>query len=526
MADSPLPIKPEELIAIIKRRWWFIIIPFCLAMVAGTYLAETLPRIYEASTLILIQPPKVPENYVQSIVQSGVEDRINTLSQQILSRTNLEKVIDKYGLFLDPKSASLLREQKVGLLREQITVNATQSRSRGGNTDSFSISVIGENPEKIAEVANGLASSFIDENLRERESQAIGTSQFLDSELQTMRVRLEEVEAILQNYRKTHMGELPEQLDTNLQILEGLQTSLSERRQSLRDLRNELTTLRTTQATTIQIIRDGGDEQEREVLDSNDPEALKERLSILLTRYTDKHPDVVKLKATIARLESAANTTTGTQSAASREPAPAAQRRSTPEETRILLEIQSVEAEIDQIQSQIALYQQRVENTPRREQEVLALRRDYENIQTTYNSLLERKLESDIAVNMEKKQKGEQFRVLDTAKVPVQPVSPNMLRLFLMVIAGGLGLGGGLAFLLEMLDVKVRKPEDVEEMLKLPVLGIMPSVLSARDIFKKRFNLMLSGTSVFVSVFLLGIFTISSQFGLQRAVTQLKEILG
>ena len=132
----------------------------------------------------------------------------------------------------------------------------------------------------------------------------------------------------------------------------------------------------------------------------------------------------------------------------------------------------------------------------------------------------------DIAVNMEKKQKGEQFRILDRAKVPEYPVSPDMRKLFLMVVAVGVGLGGGFAFLLEMLDVKIRKPEDVEELLKLPVLGIMPSVLSAQETLRKRLQFILSGTSAALSIILLGIFTISSQFGLKRIITHLTEMLG
>ena len=143
--------------------------------------------------------------------------------------------------------------------------------------------------------------------------------------------------------------------------------------------------------------------------------------------------------------------------------------------TEITQEMRRLEADIADTKRQIDIYQKRVENTPKREQELLSLRRDYQNIQTTYDSLLERKLESEIAVNMERKQKGEQFRILDPAKQPQKPVKPDMQKLFIMVVGAGLAIGGGIIFLLEYLDNSFKRPEDIEAELDLPVAVHRPA---------------------------------------------------
>ncbi len=171
------------------------------------------------------------------------------------------------------------------------------------------------------------------------------------------------------------------------------------------------------------------------------------------------------------------------------------------------LAINRLETEIGELRSQISYYQNRVEATPKREQELASLQRDYENIQTAYNSLLERKLEADIAVNMERKQKGEQFQILDSAALPQRPVEPDMQKLFLMFLAAGLGIGGGIVFLLEYLDTSFRRPEDIES-LGVSMLATIPVITGRKEIFLQRSNLILSAFSVFISFILLAGFTL------------------
>ena len=227
---------------LVSRRRWFIIVPFCLAMIIGMGLAVKLPKIYEASTLILVQPQRVPEKIVNPVIEGYIENRIDTLSQQIMSRSNLERVIAKFKLFSDPSSADMLAEDKVESLRKRIKVQIGDSRARR-MTDSFSILFQDPNPQIAMKVTNGLADYFIDENLKAREGLAVGTTDFLNSELDTMRKRLEDQEEILKRFREQNMGELPEQLSSNLSVLEGLYQQLSRKEESLRNSRLSLASL-------------------------------------------------------------------------------------------------------------------------------------------------------------------------------------------------------------------------------------------------------------------------------------------
>ena len=170
-------IKPEVIIDIIIKRRWFIIIPFCLSLMVGIYQAITLPKIFEAETLILVEAQRVPQEYVKSVVSIDISSRISTISQQIMSRTNLEKVINDFKLFSEEAWQSRFLEDKIENLRERITVDVINRRY---GADAFRIAFRGPSPEKVMNVANALASYFINENLKVREMQAIGTSSFLE----------------------------------------------------------------------------------------------------------------------------------------------------------------------------------------------------------------------------------------------------------------------------------------------------------------------------------------------------------
>ncbi len=523
MNENTLKITPEFILELVIRRRWLILLPFCLVLITGIYLAFTLPKIYEARTLILIEPQRVPQQYVQSIVTIEPGERINTLSQQILSRTNLEKIINDFGLFRGPGQKKLYLEDKVENLRKQITIDVISDRRRG--TDAFSIALKGKDPKKIAHVANGLASYFIDENLKVRESQALGTSDFLDSELLSMRSRLEQVEEKIKDYRKTFMGELPEQLETNLRVLDRLQENLNDQQQNIREGRSRLAELNNqTPSRQPSVVVIGGDQRGND--DGASLEELRTQLGNLSSRYTERHPDVLRLKKLIAELEAKQLSVSADDRTQQSDVVPSS---FSPELRRQIngaqREIQSAEIEIESLRSQILAYQKRVENTPKREQELLSLRRDYQNIQASYESLLSRKLEADIAVNMERKQKGEQFRIIDHAKKPQKPVAPDMQKLFLVIVAAGLGIGGGAAFLMDYLGTSFRKPDDLESFYELPVLTAIPTIYEPKQLFLRKLNLSLSIVTSFVAIGLLGVFAIVCTKGPDQLIQALSKMM-
>ena len=527
MPSQPIPTDPKSIIDLIIKRRWIVMIPFCLAMIVGMYKAVTLPRIYEASTLILIQPQRVPENYVQSIVSTDTSERISTLSQQVLSRTNLEKLINEFKLFQGSGNSQMYVEDKLNNLRQRIAIDV--SRDRRGN-DAFTISFQDQNPRTVMNVTNALAAYFIDENLRIREAQAVGTSDFLEAELQSMKSRLEGVETQLKDYRESYMGELPEQLDSNLRILDRLQDHLNESQQNLAEAKIRLVALQNdavqsrNQPTTVIV----GPEAQQE---PNNLEEMRAQLESLLSRYTNRHPDVVRLKSRIEEAEKQAeqilqsNVEKKADDSRDQPQSPILSPEFRMQQNEIMQEMRRLEIDIKDTKRQISIYQQRIENTPKREQELLSLRRDYQNIQGSYNSLLARKLEAEIAVNMERKQKGEQFRILDEAKLPQKPVKPDMKKLFMMAVFAGLAIGGGAIFLLEYFDNTLKQPGDIESELKLKVLCTVPEIIDKKKKAWRTIEHVCSSIFAAISLVLLASFAILYIRGVDQTIEALRKYI-
>ena len=500
---------------LVLRRRWFVIIPFFLALIAGIYLAVALPKKFQAETLILIEPQRVPDNYVQAIVSSDLESRIATIKEMILSRTNLLKIIDNFNIFTGPKYADMFLDDKIEAMRKYTTVDIVSDR-RNRTANAFKITFEGEEPRNVMQVVNAMATLVIDQNLKVRESQATGTVEFLENELVKMRGRLEEVEAKLKDFRETHMGELPDQLASNLMVLERLQQQLSDKQKGLREEKNRLSSLENQiqfareQAAMIVTAPAATDNREPTTL-----EGLKQQLADYKIRYTPQHPDVIRLQRKIEELEkespplSATSGDGGSSRPAGSVGLPATGRGV---ETDLITqrnsavrEIVAIREELSALQDQVAVYQRRVEDTPKLEQELLSLKRDYDNTQKTYDSLLARKQEAEVAANMERQQKGEQFRILDPARLPDKPQSPDMRKLFLMCVMAGLGLGGGLIFLLEFLDKSVKKLESVPKKLGIPLLVAVPKIDHPRDVRKRRLN---NGFSVLAAIMCLALMTL------------------
>jgi uncharacterized protein involved in exopolysaccharide biosynthesis len=234
---------------------------------------------------------------------------------------------------------------------------------------------------------------------------------------------------------------------------------------------------------------------------------LKNQLANLQASYTDRHPDIIRLKAKIAdmeaklssgelKMEGEVNTNLSQEQLLTSKLLGDQIRQ----QNQIKYEIKVLEEDIRKLKYQIKIYQQRIELTPKREEELIALNRDYNNIQASYSSLLNRKLEAEIAVSMEKKQKGEQFSILDWAYIPQEPISPNMKRLFMLAVMAGLGIGAGLIFLLDYFDTSLKNPDEFESDLGVTVLATVPKIYHKKDLRIKRLNGVLTVFSLLVAV--------------------------
>jgi protein tyrosine kinase modulator len=530
MPKTAKEIKPEDIIEIILRRRWWIILPFCLSIIIGIILAFTLPKYYRAETLVLIKPPKVAANYIQSVVTTDIDSRLEAFSRQIMSRSNLEKIMKNFNMYTEPKMGLLFVEDRIADMKKRISVQLIRRESSSkwgmGNAYAFSISFKGKEPEKVMKVTNALASYFIDENIQFRAIEAIGTSNFLDEELIPIREDLVAKEKVLKEYREKYMGELPEQLGTNMSMLIRIEEQLKAKQTSLSDAQNKLAMLKDQisqgallfgQGATVtgdgRIVSDFGH--------SISLEQARAMLSYLETRYTQKHPDIIRMKKIISDLEKT-KIENGKDTSDVSQYIPANARM---EIERIKVTINTLTTDIAKLKSQIRVYKGRIENTPLREQELKSLERDYNNIRASYDMMLNKKLESEISVNMEKKQKGEKFQILDPAMLPEKPVFPNMKVLFLLTLVVGPNIGLGLVFLLEYLDTSFRSPKDIESDLGFPVLATIPLIFDQKYRRRQRMNQAFSVVSIMLSFILLSAFAVLSFVGVDQTMELLNRFM-
>ncbi len=510
------PFNIHDYLEMGLRRKWYIVIPLVLCVLVSFGVYKHLPKVYKATTLILVQPQRVPESYVRATITDSVAGRLSTIGQEILSRTRLEKVIQEFNLYSEVRN-DVPMEGIVEMMRHAVEVKVQVSPQNERTQNSFSISFEGKDPKTVMMVTNKLASLFIEENLRVRESQAEGTAEFLSKELMEMEDRLKQKEYAMRNFKERSMGQLPQQLDANLRILERLQQQLQTTSENMRAaedrsmlLQNQIEQLRTrgqfsmsqrphgdTGTGTEGIGRQGIPEDPL----INELNNLKRELASAQSKYKESHPDVIDLKKKIANLELKVKKLferqeaerTGTErngqegvgeeslSSFTLDPNTArlvAQYRE--QYDSAVLEAKRAKEEAKNLKEQISIYQKRIEDTPRREQEIALLTRDYDLLKTNYQSLMGKKMEAQMAENLERKQQGEQFKILDPARVPVKPVKPDRNKILLM--GGGIGLvaGLGLAWFRESMDQSFHAVSDLEDYLGIPVIATIPNLKEER----------------------------------------------
>ena len=484
---------PEDFVRIGARRKWAIILPFVIITISTIVIAHYLPNRYRSETVILVVPQQVPESYVRSTVTSRIEDRLQSISQQILSRTRLERIIQDFNLYE--------RERQMGIMEDIVEKMRTRDiRVDTLKGDAFRIAFIGDNPITVMRVTDRLASHFIDENLRDREILAQGTSQFLTVQLEDARRRLVEQEKKLEEYRLRHSGELPSQAAGNLQQVQNLQLQVQAVIESLnRDvdrkliIERALADVKAADAQTLAAATPSGDDSDQPVIVqlANAEKTLGE----LQLRLTPEHPDVIRLKRRITGLKQRAEAEAlaaplSPESAAPRTPAQMLQRN---RERALQLEMESLDrqiankrAEEQRLRKLAASYQARIEAVPARETELSELTRDHETVQKMYTDLLAKNEESKIAANLERRQIGEQFKILDSARPAEKPFSPNRVLINVLGAVGGLIFGLGLAALLEYRDASFRSQDEVSGVLSLPVLAQIPIIATPAEIEQLR----------------------------------------
>jgi polysaccharide chain length determinant protein (PEP-CTERM system associated) len=503
--------KPEDFLQMAWRRKWFIAIPPIVFGIATAFWAQSLPNRYQSSATILVVPPRVSEKVVDQTMNTTLAERLQKLQQRLMSRSNLERIIQELNLYPEERK-TMLMEQIVEVMGKDAGVNVAKGKGRKGEPSSFTVSFQSENPKTAMLVTDRLASLYLNANLEDREQHAVSNTEFLRSQAEDSRKRLHEQEKRIEAYKRAYAGELPSQVQSNLQVMNATTAELQQLAEKMhRDRDRQLVLEQLIREESSVVIASPaaapGKEAPIAATAAEQLEQARVAYRALRLKFKEGHPDVVTAEKQMAALERKAEAEALQQPlSGSGQPT----RTLTPGEasrqariTQMRAELQNLErrmvtyqAEEKRLQGVMVQYRQRVERAPAREVELAELERDHQTLQGTYSKMLERAQQADVAVNLERLQVGEQFRIVDPARIPERPSGPNRLRFSLMGLLGGLLLGVAVAGLLEYRDTSLRSEGDVLVALSLPVLALIPTMTTAVDGRKdgrRRWLLMSAG---------------------------------
>jgi protein tyrosine kinase modulator len=481
------PLETRDYVAILRRRWWLLIGPAIFGVAVGYSVCLIIPSQYMSQTLVLIEPPTVPDSYVRPVITEDLNQRLASMQEQILSRTRLQHIVQQFGLYKKEANQAPI-EDLVGRLRRSIVVTPVtpMPQTRAQDLPGFYVSVTMDDARLAQQVCGEITSMFLEQNLRLRQQLSQNTTDFLTKQLEEAKARLDDQDAKLAEFQRRHIGELPDNQQTNLSLLTGLTTQFEAVTQAISRVEQERAfteTLLTQEQAAWKSSQEG---QNPQTLQQQLTE-LQNQLGTLRARYTDSHPDVVKIKSELARLQKQIDQAVArgqeppidkSAKAPLAEPAHIQQLRAQLQQDEVITRTRTQEQE--QLQQQIKALQARVQLTPMVEQEFKTLTRDHQTALELYNDLLKKQNQSAMATDLERRQQGEQFRILDPPSLPEKPSFPDRLLFSLGGLGGGLALGLGLTILLEWRDQTLRTERDIEVCLQLPTLAMIPSLKPSR----------------------------------------------
>lgn len=496
----------KKYIDIILRHKTIITSCLLLSIVAGTAVYLQTPKQFEASALIIYQRQKINTSSMSPDVQTRTTEMVNTLGQQVTSRTSLETIIKQFKLY--PKLQERLPMQDVvDAMRKNVQIRPTTG-------DIFQVSFTHSERTKVALVTNALAARFIEENLRVREETVSDTSAYVKDELAISKERLDRKEALMRDYKLKYYNEMPQQLQVNMSRLNALQLQLQSTQEGLRDMERTRIMIQEQIAIRSEMLGQLSNVITNDGLNMNSPMGLPEQIQAnrlllenLQAKYTDKHPEVVKTKKILTQQEQEYSALISSPEAHSPEspsnellqafktPAVLAQERQISDLTLQLKELSFDVMRLKESEQKhmedIEQYKAWIDATPIREAEWSALTRDYDQLSNHYQGLVSQNLSAVSAETIERRQKGSQFRIIDSAQAPEKPSTPNFLKFMLMTLAIGCGLGGGLALVLEMIDTSFRDALDLESFLGLPVACAIPVIYTQAENKRNRIKMII-----------------------------------
>ena len=508
-----------EIKGIVRRRRWQFLVPFFCGWLLVWGVSWLIRPTYRSGTLILVEQPSVPEKYVVSNIDTDIQHQLDSITEQILSRTRLLRIIDHLGLYARERK-HMSEDDLVGKMRKDIEIELSHGDDR--KLSAFNIYYSSHNPKTAQVTTNELANLFITENLEERQKRSEDTTSFLGEQLEQARAKLAAQEAKMRVFKDQHLGELPTQTQSNLQILAGLQNQLGANEDALNRAKQQNTYLESV-VNQYRSMNGGSKTGEggQPGLDEIDKQLdqLRAQLADLTSHYTDKYPDVRKTKEQIALLENTRKRVVAEMNSAANNPTPAVSAALSsfdPKNGSLLemesqlkanrLEIANREAEIKDGQAKINQYQSRLNMAPVMEQQFAEITRDYDQSKTDYESLLAKKNQSEMSTDLEKTQQGEHFRMLDPPSLPGKPDKPNRLLLSGAGLMAGLVFGGGYAFAREKLSGKIYSEREIKQLVPFAVIAEIPPIESLEEQSSNRRSAWIAGVAAvaIAGVILLG----------------------
>lgn len=488
---------------VVRRRHLEFILPLLLGWLVVWGVSWVLPARYKSGTLILVEQPTMPKNYVQPNVADDLQNRLQSITQQILSRTRLLVIIDKLHLYNDGRH-EIASDEKVELMRKDIDIELVRD-SHGDQITAFKIYYSARDPHVAQQVTSELTDLFITENLRVRQRQSEDTTKFIGSQLENARARLAEQEAKVREFKGEHEGELPSQEASNLQILSGLQAQLQNEQDTLNAAKQQRVYLQTLTEQyramhTTSRSADGTPTGLAAI--DQELERLKAKLADLTSRYTDHYPEVENLKDEIARTEKTRGTlvaelkakgtterhvddgTAAHDGTDSLQSSPLLQLQGQLQANQV--EIANRERAIAGLEAKVNSYQDRLNSAPAREQQLADLTRGYDQTKANYDDLLKKQNDSAMATSMEHMQQGERFSMIDPPSLPVKPDFPNRLKFCGIGLGVGLALGLVVVVGLEFMDDRLHSEKEIKLLLPMAILSEIPEIVNPLDEQSRR----------------------------------------
>jgi uncharacterized protein involved in exopolysaccharide biosynthesis len=478
----------DDYLAMLRRRLKVILIPALIAPLGGFLISYVFPPKYTSQSTVLVEGQKVPDSYVMPVITADFTQRIQTLSQEVLSPTRLRPMIHNLALVKPDEEGKLIGDIQQNMQVQPVITSMEQAGMASRKTKlhatdepvpGFNVTYTDSDAVRAQKICNALTDQIVDENLKERGDIAKDTTAFLSRQLEDAKRALDEQDAKLAAFKKQYMGQLPTDVDNNMKILMSLNSQLDATTQTLGRAQQDKAYTESMLAQQIAAWKSS--------LSTTNPQTLEQELTQLQAqllqlqaRYTDDHPDVIKTKADIAEVEkklkevnaAAANSTDSSAKASAAEPPEIRQLRLQIHQYQSLIE----QATVDQkrLQSAINVYQNRTAMSPGVEEQYKLLTRDNDNAQASYRDLLAKKTSAELGTSMENQQEGEQMHILSAADVPDAPSFPNRPILAAGGLGAGLGLGLLIAVVLEFSDKSIRTEKDVVAIMDLPLLMSVP----------------------------------------------------